>query len=65
MKHYLFMTGLFLAVFWAVGYFIYNVGGSFHLLIVVAGMLIMYRFLTMKKIIGHHKHHKHDKHTHA
>ncbi|WP_300565983.1 lmo0937 family membrane protein [Flavobacterium sp.] len=65
MKHYLFMTALFLGVFWAVGYFIYDFGGSFHMLIVVSALLLVYRFLRMKKIIGHHKHHKHNKHTHA
>lgn len=65
MKHYLFITALFLAVFWTAGYFIYGFGGSFHLLIVVSVMLLMYRFLSMKRFFGHHHHHKHNKHTHA
>ncbi len=46
MGNLLYLLGVILIVFWAIGYFAYSAGGFIHLLLVIAVIAILGRIIT-------------------
>jgi hypothetical protein len=51
MKNLLFITAIILIVGWVIGYFGYNAGGAFHLLLVMAFVALLISLIGGKKAL--------------
>jgi hypothetical protein len=50
MSNILYTVALILIVFWAIGFFAYNLGSVIHILLVIAIIAILLRLIQGKKI---------------
>jgi len=51
MGNLLYVVAVILIIFWALGFLAYNLGGIIHILLVIAIIAIILRFIMGKKIV--------------
>jgi hypothetical protein len=51
MRNLLFIAGIILTIGWLVGYLGYNVGGAFHLLLIMAFIAILLSLIRGNKVL--------------
>jgi len=50
MGNLLYIMAVIMLIFWAIGFFAYNIGGIIHLLLIVAIIAVILRIIQGKKI---------------
>jgi hypothetical protein len=51
MGNLLYTIAIILLILWAIGYVAFNVGGLIHILLVIAVIAILFRFISGKRVV--------------